>query len=123
MRLFISLVIFMSLVQFVWAENSAYEDTLSGKRCKETNQQINCIYKVGKDLEFSIDGIGLPDTGITISHSKGVEGDYYPTFGLRHGCIIVKHGKVSSLFVMDYAFVSPRNGKVYKKWEDCKDGF
>jgi hypothetical protein len=123
MRLFISLVIFMSLVQFVWAENSAYEDTLSGKRCKETNQQINCIYKVGKDLEFSIDGIGLPDTGITISHSKGVEGDYYPTFGLRHGCIIVKHGKVSSLFGMDYAFVSPRNGKVYKKWEDCKDGF
>jgi hypothetical protein len=74
MRLFISLVIFMSLVQFVWAENSAYEDTLSGKRCKETNQQINCNYKVGKDLEFSIDGIGLPDTGITISHSKGVEG-------------------------------------------------
>lgn len=53
----------------VHAGGTAYEDTLSGKTCTESRQQLNCEYKVGKDLEFSIDGIGMPDTGITFVRS------------------------------------------------------
>jgi len=119
-RLFIIAVIFIFLASTVCAEETAYEDTLSGKKCGEFQQQLNCNYKVGKDLEFSIDGIGLPDTAITFTRTKGLEGDYYATFGLMHGCIIIKHGKGSNLFFKDFAFVSPKNGKVYKTWEDCK---
>lgn len=123
MRLIIIVAIFIFLSPAVWAEDTAYEDTLSGKKCSEFHQQLNCEYKVGKDLEFSIDGIGMPDTGITFIRSKGIEGDYYPAFGLMHGCIIIKHGKGSNLFGEDFAFVSPINGKVYKTWEDCKAGY
>jgi hypothetical protein len=129
---FISLGFFFQIIGNVYASessdnrsnlNTAYEVTLSGKECKETQHQLNCTYKVGKDLEFSIDGIGMPDTGITFTRSKGIEGDYLAQFGLIHGCIIIKHGKNSKLFGKDFAFVSPKNGKVYKTWEDCKAGY
>lgn len=106
----------------VHAGGTAYEDTLSGKTCAESRQQLNCEYKVGKDLEFSIDGIGMPDTGITFARSDYLKGDYYATFGLRHGCVVVKHGVDLRLFGLDFAFVSPKNGKVYKTWEECKGG-
>lgn len=111
------------LAATVDAGGTAYEDTFSGKKCKESefHQQLDCEYKVGKDLEFSIDGIGMPDTGVTFVRSN-FSGDYYATFGLLHGCIIVKHGKASRLSILDVAFVSPKNGKVYKTWEACKQG-
>ena len=109
------------LAATVDAGGTAYEDTLSGKKCKESSQQLNCEYKVGKDLEFSIDGIGMPDIGITFVRSI-FSGDYYAAFGLLHGCVIVKHGEASELFLQDFAFVSPKNGKVYKTWEACKQG-
>jgi hypothetical protein len=103
------------------AGGTAYDETLVGKSCKEALQQINCEYKVGKDLEFSIDGVGMPDTGITFVRANH-RGDYYASFGLLHGCVIVKHGIHSELFLADYAFVSPKNGKVYGTWQECKTG-
>lgn len=122
MRIFIIAVIFTFLAPAGWAGETAYEDTFSGKKCSESHQQLYCEYTVGKDLEFSIAGIGMPDTGITFLRSKH-EGDYFAQFGLMHGCIIIKHGKHSKLFGKDFAFVSPKNGKVYKSWEDCKAGY
>jgi hypothetical protein len=125
MRLFAIAVVIVFSVSPVAAGNTAYDDTLAGKKCKERdyNQSIDCQYRVGEDLEFSIDDIGMSDTGITFIRSKGFEGDYYATFGLMHGCIIVKHGSHSIFFCSDFAFVSPKNGRVYKTWEDCKAGF
>lgn len=106
----------------VHAGGTAYEDTSSGKKCTESFQQLNCNFKVGKDLEFSIDGIGMSDTGITFSRTNFPNGDYHAQFGLRHGCVIVKHGVESKQFGVDFAFVSPKNGKVYETWEECKRG-
>jgi len=123
MRLFIIIIIFIFLASTAWAEGEAYEDTLSGKKCSEHRQQWNCVYKVGKDLEFSIDGIGMPDTAITVTRTKGLDGDYYASFGLMHGCMIIKHGSKSKLFFMDFAFVSPKNGKVYRTWQECQAGY
>ena len=126
MRLIIIVAIFTLLSPSVWAQGTAYEDTLSGKKCNEmkTLQQIGCVYKVGEDLEFSIDGIGTPDTGITFTRSN-IKGDYYASFGLMHGCILVMHGKKRpDLFLKpDFAFVSPLNGKVYKTGDACKAGY
>ena len=123
MRLFIIAIIIISLASPAWAEGTAYEDTLTGKTCSESRQQISCKYKVGRDLEFSIDGIGMPDTSFTFYRTKGLQGDYYATYGLMHGCIVVKHGGDSELFGRDFAFVSPKNGKVYKTWTECKAGY
>jgi len=105
----------------VLAENTAYDTTLQGKKCYEHEQVLGCEYKVGKDLEFSIEDIGSPNTGITFLHANNT-GDYYAKYGIQHGCIIVTHGKKSSMYMRDFAFVSPRNGKVYKTWELCKQG-
>ena len=110
-------------------ELSTYDAVLIGKTCMETrSQEISCEYKVGNDLHFTIDGIGGESTGITFVKSN-LEGDFYPTFGLQHGCVIVKRGKKNwkkdvdhgpgSPF--DYAFISPKNGKVYRDWGECME--
>ncbi len=105
--------------------DTAYENTMAGKKCEEyNNQQLDCKFKVGKDLYFIVVGIGLPDTAVTFMQSN-IDGDYYASYGLMHGCVIVKHGKKNfdiSLLV-DFAFVSPKNAKVYKTWKECKAGY
>jgi hypothetical protein len=53
------------------------------------------------------------------------DGDLYATYGVGHGCVIVKRGKqLAAEYPLEFAvaFVSPRNGKVYRTWPDCKEG-
>jgi len=115
------------------AENqteTTYDLVVKGKSCKEDNsQQLEGNYQVGKDLHIAITGIGQPDTAITYMKSD-FYGDFYATYGVMHGCIIVKRGPkgvtaedygVGSFF--DYAFISPKNGKVYTDWEKCQAAF
>ena len=104
---------------------STYEATIEGKKCKENaSQLISCDYKVGKSLHISINGIGTPDTGISFMKSD-FDGDFYGTFGVAHGCIIIasgdNNGKGKAFY--DYAFISPKNGKIYKDWKQCKSSF
>ena len=102
-----------------WA-NETYDKTLAGKSCKEeSQQQITCTYKIGKDLEIWIAGIGLADTGIYFAKSD-FDGDYYASFGMQHLCVIIKSGKN---LLQGVAFISPKNGKVYNNWEACRAGF
>ena len=129
--------IFYAFVFFLLASISAAEDpstyeiVLSGKACKTgITQSLSCEYRVGNGLHFSIDGIGQPDTGITFKKSS-IVGDFYATYGLLHGCVIIKRGPkgITSPNVhgpgsfTDFAFVSPKNGKVYKNWEECNSAF
>ena len=116
--------------------STAYEDALAGKKCKirEFDQVISCEYKVGKDLEFWIYGIGgLPS--ITFVKSN-YQGDYYAVLNMGDGCITIRHGQstdqeMSPLeeldavqsALTDRAFVSPKSGKVYKDWKSCQAGF
>lgn len=122
-RLFVLLLLLFSLKSF--AVSSTYDATINGKKCKEsTNQTLSCDYKIGNSLHISINGIGAPDTGVSFIKSD-FDGDFYGTFAIGHGCIIVasgnNHGKGKEFF--DYAFISPRNGKVYKDWKQCKSGY
>ena len=107
------------------ADVSTYDLTLKGKQCKEgLNQQLNCDYKIGDDFHLSIAGIGQSDAGVTFMKSN-FNGKYYGTFGILHGCVIVKTGIkniTKNPFDFDFAFVSPINGKVYENWESCKTG-
>ena len=115
------------------AENQTegtYNLVVKGKSCVEgQSQQLECTYQVGKDLNIAISGIGQPDTSITFMKSD-FDGDFYATYGQRHGCIIIKRGSkgvtskgygAGSFF--DYAFISPKNGKIYKSWEECQNGY
>ena len=95
----------------------------SGTECKAASDGgLFCKYKIGKDLEFSITSVGDPDVGISFLHSN-FNGDYFARFGVMHGCIIVARGMAApeqNLPVDDFVFVSPKTGKIYKTWQDCR---
>ena len=114
----ISLILLLFSSQVVLAFDSTYHAVVKGKKCQEDrNQSLSCSYKVGKTLHIEIAGIGSPDTGIAFLKSD-FDGDYYGKYGMLHGCIIVN--SVKGLFA--FAFISPKNGKVYKSWQKCKSG-
>jgi hypothetical protein len=126
MRLIIIVTILSFFSSAVWAGDLAYEDTMKGKKCtvSKYNQSLGCQYIVGKDLEFAIDGIGSSGTMITIFRSNW-DGDYYANFLLKYDCVTVKYGKKNlDLFSLgDAAFVSSKNGKVYKTLKECNEGY
>ncbi len=65
----------------------------------------------------------MPDTGINF-YASSLEGDYYASVGVLHGCITVTPGKLSEgKEDGGYAFISPKNDKVYKDWRSCKKGY
>lgn len=95
-----------------------YDDVVRGMTCKQNSVgDMECEYRVGRSLHFIIAGVGEEDAGISF-HSSSFEGDYYASFGILHGCVIVKPGKTQNR-IFDMAFVSPRTGKVFRDWESC----
>ena len=100
------------------AEETTYEAVVSGMTCKQNRSgSLECAYHVGRSLYFTIAGIGERDAGITFM-SSNFDGDFYASIGVLHGCVIVKPGKLKPNMI-DFAFVSPRDGKVYRDWEAC----
>ncbi|MEM5790295.1 MAG: hypothetical protein AAGU11_23490, partial [Syntrophobacteraceae bacterium] len=104
-----------------------YELANSGKSCSanQSGASVDCEFQVGQDLHFSIIGIGQPDVRVIFVNSS-LDGDYYASFSILEGCVVVKHGRkgVPSpkelLKVMDdVAHVSPKDGNVYKTWDEC----
>jgi len=113
------------------AAQSTFDVVVSGKSCAmESRQEIHCEYKVGAGLHFSIENVGGLDTGITFLRSS-FKGDFYAKFGILHGCVIVVPGPESRVpgaidgpgSFLDFAFVSPKNGKVYRDWRDCQGAY
>lgn len=96
-----------------------YEVVVASKRCTESqSQQLECNYQIGRDLWITVSGIGQKDGAVTFMKAN-FDGDYYGTFGVMHQCVIVKPGKKIADFV-DYAFISPRTGKVFRTWQECQ---
>ncbi|MEQ1597887.1 MAG: hypothetical protein ABL880_00825 [Methylotenera sp.] len=120
----ISILITATFQTSCFAEESTYDLILKGKKCEEGyNQQLDCSYKIDKDFWLSVAGVGIPDAGITFMKSD-FNGQYYGTYGMLHGCVIVKPGtKNKTINPIDFAFVSPKNGKVYKDWQSCQAGY
>ena len=103
-----------------------FDAVLAGKACRddESTQALTCEYKVGTGLHFLIEGLGQPDTGITFLKSSA-DDDFFASFAILHGCVIVSRGERgrTPADVLDFVFVSPKNGKVYRSWEECKEGW
>lgn len=103
---------------------SVLHEATEGMSCKQqrNSSQMDCSYKVGTGLHFEIAGVGQPDAGVTF-YKVDWDSDFYATFGLQHGCVVIKRGKRSLDRLpagdprgMDMAFVSPKNGKIYNAW-------
>ena len=109
--------------------STTYDYVVKGKKCHESQPQPPmCEYTVGKDLHFLIMNVGKPDAAVAFIKSS-FNGDFYATFDLESGCIIVKRGKkgiksdnfIGEGSVTDNAFVCPRNGNIYKEQKECKE--
>ena len=98
-----------------------HDAIVAGMKCKQNPMgSIECDYRVGHSLYFNIAGVGDKDASITFFASS-FEGDYYGSVGVLHGCVIVKPGKaIDGPGAFDFAFVSPRTGKVYEDWQSCQ---
>lgn len=117
-KIITTLIFSFCFAQCVLASVETYDIVSAGKNCQEDRyQQLNCTYNAGKSLSIEIVGIGMPDTAIYFRKSD-FDGDFYGVYGMLHDCIIIKNKKDIS----DLAFVSPKNGKVYKTWQECRSG-
>jgi hypothetical protein len=106
------------------AETSVYEQALKGKQCHENpGQSLECEYRIGETLHIAITGIGQTDTAITFMKSD-LNGDFYAAIGILHGCVIVKRNPdfLNRANAFDFAFISPRTGKIYTTWQECGSG-
>jgi len=108
-------------VQAAPSRVSTHDAIVAGMKCRQNSMgSMECDYRVGRSLYFNIAGVGDKDASITFFASS-FEGDYYGSIGVMHGCVIVKPGKaIEGPGVFDFAFVSPRSGKVYADWQSCQ---
>jgi len=107
-------------VQVAPAPQSTHDAVVAGMACKQNPAgSLECEYRVGRSLYFAVVGVGDKDAAITF-YSTSIDGDYYASVGVAHGCVIVKPGELTlKSRPFDFAFVSPRNGKVYADWQSC----
>jgi hypothetical protein len=118
-RLSYILVVFLCILPVSVRALDVFQEVMNGRKCKESYNGVDCTYTIGDSLEIVIAGIGRSDTGITFIRSD-FNGDYYASFGLLHQCVIVKTGeKAGKNATMEIAFISSKNGKVYKDWQEC----
>ena len=126
MRLLLSILAVLAATA-VGAEErvSLYDRVLKAKKChaqaEEFGGDIECNYQIGKDLHIVIVPVGEDLTGVKFFRSS-FEGEFYGSVGMMHGCIIIQPGKAAPPTVnpFEVAFISPKNGKVYRTWEACR---
>lgn len=103
---------------------STYDDVVAGMRCTQNEGgNLECDYRVGRSLHFAIVAPGTPDGSIYF-YSASFEGDYFAVVSISpgHGCVVVRPGKSADKGrQLDLAFVSPRSGKAYRTWQECRE--
>lgn len=102
-----------------------YTLVTNGMRCNQggagtsAETQMVCDYTVGDGLQFRIVAVGAPDAGIEFDKVLP-NSPYRAAMSIKHGCVIVESASDSNAArVPQFAFVSPRSGKVYHTWQDC----
>ena len=63
-----------------------------GVTCRQGHWH-HALHLPGGGGEVSVDGVGGSDAGITVMRTVGLASDFYLTFGVAHGCVIVKPGE------------------------------
>lgn len=79
---------------------------------------MDCDYKVGKSLRFSVSGVGQQDVVINFLKVDSDE-DFVASIAPLHGCIVVRATHTRSDSTASLAFVSPQDGKIYRNWNTC----
>jgi len=100
-----------------------YEAVQRGADCNlRPDGSLGCRYRVGKDLEFELHRIGERGVGLRLTRSSEA-GDYRADREMMSRCVFVRHGergREAGGGEFDYAFVSGRNGFVYRSLRECR---
>lgn len=100
------------------AAETAYDLLIASRTCRDAySQNISCTYSAGDSLQLEITSIGSVTTGIVFRKSD-FYGGFYAAYGISHGCVVVNNAKD----MRNPAFISPKNGKVYRSWKECANG-
>lgn len=99
--------------------DNLFELVVAGAECKQSlNNGLMCDYRVGKKLRFAIKDAGGSDELIGFRHSD-INDDFYAV--MYFGCIVVVPGLATKNYGKDdNVYVSPKNGRVYRKKEECQ---
>ncbi len=121
--LFMVVLLLVSPSALVGQVRTTYDDVVAGMRCSQNSRgDLECDYRVGRSLHFTIVAPGKPDASIYF-YSASVQGDYFAVVSISNGCVVVRPGQsASQKRQLDLAFVSTRNGKVYRTANDCDEG-
>jgi len=102
-----------------------YEATRRGARCDlEADGSLGCRYLVGRDLEFELRRVGERGVALRLLRS-GDAGDYRADAQMMSDCVFVRYGargRAAGGADFVYAFVSGRNGHVYRQLHECREG-
>jgi hypothetical protein len=98
--------------------NKAYDAVIDGMSCRQhTSGRLDCEYAVGEAARFRIEGVGQESATV---HFVKVDstGGYTAGFAPLHGCVVVRPagGREDA----PSAFVSLRDGRVYRSWQQCR---
>jgi len=105
------------------AQETPYAATSRGARCDlDASGTLNCLYVVGRDLEFTLRRVAEPDVSLEIARSNQA-GDYFVERELVGRCALVRYGERSmAISGSNYVFavVSGKNGLVYRSLRECR---
>jgi len=100
-----------------------YEAARRGAHCNlETDGSLGCRYRVGRDLEFALRQVGEPGVHLVLERSSEA-GDYRADTEMMSRCVFIRHGergRAAGGSEFAYAFVSGKNGFVYRSLRDCR---
>jgi hypothetical protein len=99
--------------------NRTYDAVIEGMTCRQlASGRLDCLYDVGESLRFTIAGVGQEDAVISFARVDSTRG-YVAGFSVLHGCVVVKPSAAGDSSAA-LAFISPRDGRVYRIWQQCK---
>lgn len=98
--------------------NKAYDAVIEGMSCRQhTSGRLDCEYAVGEAVRFRIEGVGQESATV---HFVKVDstGGYTAGYAPLHGCVVVRPaaGKED----VASAYVSLRDGRVHRGWQQCR---
>ena len=100
------------------APNAAYDAVVQGMSCKQQpSGRMNCDYKVGEGLLFTVTGVGQVDVVVNFTKLTA-ESEFVAGVAPLHGCVIVRRARGADSLGQT-AFVSPHDGRVYRNWNTC----
>lgn len=117
-KFLVALLIILFVRQSDAATLNTFDKLVKGKTCNaSSSQKIDCSYRIDNSLWIEIIGVGEDDVGVAFMKSD-YKGEYYAKVGRMHNCVIVNAGLKFSE-ILDYAFISPKTGKIYKSVDEC----